>query len=66
VFQVAPNAPSQPATTECAASSQVSYTAKTYAADKKHGRTYQVFSLNNTAVMQDIYNYGPVVATYAV
>lgn len=41
-------------------------TTRIYAKDKKYGHTYQVFSNNNAAVMQEIYNRGSLVATYAV
>lgn len=39
---------------------------KAYKKDKKYGKSVKIFSLDNTAVMNEIYKNGPVVASFAV
>jgi cathepsin B len=64
-YPVQPGAKSQPTTTPCAASCRTGFNTA-YSADKKKGGSYQVYSMENEAVMQEIYDNGPVVATFIV
>jgi cathepsin B len=64
-YPISPSATNEPTSTTCSATCESSYTTP-YTSDRKKGSSYQVFSNNNTAVMQEIYARGSVVATFIV
>jgi cathepsin B len=64
-YPIAPNATGNITSTTCSATCEPSYTTP-YASDKKKGSSYKVFSKKNTAVMQEIYARGSVVASFTI